>query len=104
MSLALDREKHFVHVPLITGPRPSTTQLIGIVLAKLAAPLADGLIGHDHAPFKEEFFHITQTQAEAKVQPHSVTDDLNGKAVVLIAAAWGWGVHVAILLHHVGSN
>jgi len=91
-------------VPLVTGPRPSTTQLIGISLTKLATPLADGLIGYAHTTFQEEFFHITKTQAEAKVQPHGVTDDLNEKAVVLISVAWGWGVNVATLLHHVGSN
>jgi hypothetical protein len=41
MMLTPDRQKHFVHVPLITGPRPSTSQLIGILLAKLATPFPD---------------------------------------------------------------
>jgi len=53
VTFTLDRQKHFVHVPLITGPRPSATQLISILLAKLATPLANGLIGHDHAAFKQ---------------------------------------------------
>ena len=42
-----------LQVPLITGPRPSATQLISILLAKLATPLANGLIGHHHAAFKQ---------------------------------------------------
>jgi hypothetical protein len=102
--LALDGQKHLVHVPLVTGPGTATPELIRILLAKLAAPLPNRFIGHTYAAFEQYFFHIAEAQAEAKVQPHGVTGDLNGKAMVLIAVAWGWGVHDATLLPRVGSN
>ena len=38
MTFALDNEKHFVQVPLVTGPRTLAKELIRIRLAKLAAP------------------------------------------------------------------
>jgi len=40
-----------LHLPRVTGPGASATQLISILLAKLATPLADSLIGHDYATF-----------------------------------------------------
>jgi len=84
--LALDPQKHFIEVPLVTRPRPATTQLIGIVLTKRATPFADRLIRHRDATFTEEFFHIAEAEAEAKVQSHGVADDLDRKAVMLIAS------------------
>src|SRR5215510_7197232 len=42
--IALDGEKHLVEIPLVTGSRPTATELVGVRLTKLAAPLADGLI------------------------------------------------------------
>jgi hypothetical protein len=50
-----DREEHFGQVPLVPRPGPGATQLIGICLAKLPAPFADGLIGHEHAMDEQEF-------------------------------------------------
>src|SRR5262245_38963040 len=52
MTLALDREKHLVHVPFITRSSASAPELISILLSKFAAPLADGLIGHKDSAFK----------------------------------------------------
>ena len=95
-------EKHLVQVPLVTGPGTPTTELIGIVLAKFAAPLANGLIGHDHTTFEQQFFDIAEAQAEAEVQPHGVADNFSRKAMVLIVAAWGWGGHAATLTHRMG--
>src|SRR5262249_47868531 len=45
LTLALDRQKHLIKMPLVAGPRTAATQLIGILLAKFATPFADGLIG-----------------------------------------------------------
>jgi len=59
------------------------TELIGILLAKLTAPLADRLVGHGYTTFQEQFFDITEAQAEAEIQPHGVADDFNGKTMVL---------------------
>jgi len=50
---ALDRQKHFIQVPLIAGAWTSSTELIGILLAELAAPLANRLIGYHYTAFKQ---------------------------------------------------
>jgi hypothetical protein len=68
MSLALDGQKHLIEVPLVTGPRPATTQVVGILLAKLTALCANGLIGHDHAAFHQQLFDIAEAEAEAEIQ------------------------------------
>jgi hypothetical protein len=47
MTLALDRQKDLVEMPLIPRLRPSASKLIGIGWAKLAAPLPDRFVGHD---------------------------------------------------------
>jgi hypothetical protein len=86
--LALDRQKHLIPVPFIAGPRTATMELSGIVLAKLAPPFADGFIRDDHAAFKQQFFDIPEAQAETKVEPDGVANDLDRKAVVLIARGW----------------
>ncbi len=44
--------------------------------------LTGGVVG-------EQIFHITETQAEAVVEPNSVTDDLGWKAVSAIAEQRG---------------
>src|SRR5262245_39632423 len=53
MTFALDGQKYFIHLPLVSRPRTAATEPVSIRLAKLAAPLANGLIGHDHSPFKQ---------------------------------------------------
>jgi len=53
MVLAFDRQKHFIEVLLVSRLRAAATELISILLAKLATPLADRLIGHDHATFEQ---------------------------------------------------
>src|SRR5262245_30398799 len=101
---ALDRQKHFIEVPLVTRLRTAATELVSILLTKLAAPLANGLIGHDHSTLKQELFDITKAQAEAEVQPHGVADDLGRKAVILIFRGGGWYVHDATLTHCMGAQ
>jgi hypothetical protein len=63
VTFSLDRQKHLVHMPLVARPGASAAQLIRVLLAKLAAPLADGFIGHDHSTFKQELFHIPKAQS-----------------------------------------
>jgi hypothetical protein len=84
LTRALAGQKPLVPVPLIARPRAAAPQLVGLRLANLAAPLANSLIGHDYPTFPQYFFHIPKAQAEAQVQPYSVTTDLHRNAVVLI--------------------
>src|SRR2546427_646097 len=51
VAFALERQKPFIEVPLVPRPRTAATELISILLAKFAAPLAHGLRRHDHATF-----------------------------------------------------
>src|SRR2546428_6116735 len=98
----LDGEKHLIEMPFVTRPGASAPELSGIRLAKFAAPFADSLIGHHHAAFQPQLFDIAKAQAEAKVQPHGVANDLGREAVILIPVGWGWGVHAATLPHSLG--
>jgi hypothetical protein len=45
MALPIDREEHFIQVPLVTRLRASASELIGMRLAKFPTPLTDRLIG-----------------------------------------------------------
>jgi hypothetical protein len=47
VEILVDRKKDLIQMPLITWLGPPAPQLIGVSVAKLQAPLADGLIGHD---------------------------------------------------------
>jgi len=53
-------------VPLIPGSQTTETELIGIVLVKLAAPLANSFLGNKDSAGKQQFFHIMKAQAETK--------------------------------------
>src|SRR5262249_35484408 len=53
VTLALDGQKHFIHLPLVTRSGTATTELVSILLAKLAAPFANGLVGHDDSAFQQ---------------------------------------------------
>ena len=47
MTFAINGQKHLIQVPFVTRPRAPVTELIGVLLAKLAAPLPDRFIGHE---------------------------------------------------------
>jgi hypothetical protein len=102
VTIALDGEKHLIELPFIAGPRTAASQLIGIWLAKFAAPLADGLLGHPHASLKQQLLHIAEAQAEPKVQPHGMTEDFHRKAIVLIVVGWGCSIRATTLPYCVG--
>ena len=97
MVLTLNRQKHLIRVPLVTGLGAAATELICILLAKLATPFTDGFIGHDHAAFQQQLFDIAEAQAEPEVELHGVADDLDREVVILIFRGSGRGVHAATL-------
>ena len=88
-AFAFDGEEHFIHMPFVAGPRPAATELIGIQLAKLAAPLPNRFIGHAHAAFEQYFLHIAEAEAEAEVQPHRMANDFAREPVILIPESTG---------------
>jgi hypothetical protein len=86
VTFALESEKRFVHLPRVFGLGAAMTKLIGGVLAKLTTPLAKGLIGHDHAPFTQEFFDMAEAETEPAIPPYRVADDGDKKPVILICS------------------
>jgi hypothetical protein len=78
-------EYPLVEVPLVAGPRTAATELIRILLSEFAAPFANRFRAHDYTAFKQEFFNIAEAQAEPKVQPHGVADDLDRETMVLVS-------------------
>ena len=101
--LTLDRQKHLIQVPLVTWPGTAATELIGVRLPEFATPFADRLVGYNHPAFQQQLFDIPEAQAEAKVQPYRVINDLHRKAVILICCGDGWYVYAVTLTHCVGA-
>src|SRR5262249_37008319 len=94
MALTVDRQKYFIQMPFIARLRATTTQPIGVILPKLPAPFADGFVGHRDTALEQEFLHVAIAQGEAIVEPDAMTDDLAGKAVVLVTLGVGRRGHV----------
>jgi len=76
MTFAVDSQKYLSHVPLVTRPGPTASELIGICLSEFPALLPDRLVGDDDSTGEEELFHIAVAQAETGVEPDAVADDL----------------------------
>jgi hypothetical protein len=74
-------------------------ELIGIGLTKLAAPLPDGFVGHRDAAGKQQVFNIVIAEAEPKIQPDRVADDLGREAMILVRVGWHGGFHRASMPH-----
>ena len=70
---------------LVTRSWLATPQLIGVILSELAAPLADGFVGHGDPAFHEDLLDVAVAQGEAVVEPDPMTDDVAGEAGVLVA-------------------
>src|SRR5712691_2857051 len=82
--LAIDFHEYLIQMPLISWPRPASPQLVGKGLAKLLAPLPDRFIGDEHAADHHHFLDVAITEAEAEIEPHTVTDDFSGKTMATI--------------------
>ena len=103
MPRAVDREEHFVQVPLVAWSGMPAPELIGIDLPELQARLPNGFIGHDNPTGEQELFHIAVAQTEAKVEPDAMTDDLGCEAVVFVMVH-RWCVHAPSIAHQPGAG
>src|SRR5262245_7373947 len=91
MALPVDRQKHFIQVPLVAWLRASMLQLIRLVLPKFQTPLADGRMGHLASTGYQQIFYGSVTQREAIIEPDPMTDDFTGKTVMFVALGIsGW--------------
>ena len=59
--------------------------MVGKVLAEFLAPASNSLIGDDDATLGQRKLNISQAEAEHVIEPDSMRDDRDGKAV---AVAW----------------
>ena len=84
MALPIDRQKHLVEVPLVPWLGASTLQLIGVLLPKLATPLADGFMGEVDPAFEQQLLYITVAQREAIVEPDSVGSNIRLESLPFI--------------------
>jgi len=99
VALALDRQKHLIQTPLIAGARAPTMQLLRVRLTKLATLFADRLIRHHDTAGKQQLFNIPIAEAKPVVQPYTMANDLDRKAVIPLAVGWGWCVHTTSMSH-----
>jgi hypothetical protein len=89
MALAIYREEDLVQVPLVAWPGAPVTQLVGILLAELPAPFADGLIRHDDPTDEQKFFHVSMAERKTEIQPDRVADDLPRESMMFIEIGRG---------------
>jgi hypothetical protein len=100
--LLVNGDEHLVQMPFIVRPGAPATQLIGIGLAELAAPLADGFVRYDHSPGAQQFLDITVTERKVEIQPDGVADDLTREPMMFVEVGRDWGHHSSSTQgHHV---
>jgi len=76
VALAFDLQLHLVQVPFVAHLGTSSAQSRGVARAELRALGPDRLVRDSHAPLGKQLLDVTQTQTEAEVEPHGVTNDL----------------------------
>jgi hypothetical protein len=64
MALPIDREKDFIEIPLVTRPRASASELIGIGLAEFPTPLPNGFIRDEDPTGEQQLLDIAIAEAE----------------------------------------
>ncbi len=77
-------------MPRITETTLSLLQFPRIGWPKLSAPLTNGLIRDGDAPVGEEFFDLTEAEAEPMVQPDGVANNFRRKAMAVVAGLFGF--------------
>ena len=87
--LPLDGHEEFVQVPRVAQTASPAPQPPRVVAPECLTPVPNRLIRHRDTPFGEEIFDISETQAEAVVEPDGATDDLRWKAVSVVAESRG---------------
>jgi hypothetical protein len=80
-----DSDKHFVHVPLVSRPWPTTAQATGECLAEFIAPSPHCLIGNDNASLGQQQPDVTRATTEHVIRPHGMANDC-GREPVAVAA------------------
>ena len=60
------------------------SDLLGIFLTKMNAPLTNGFVGDFNASTGQNFFNITKTESEPVIKPNSMANNLPRKPEAMI--------------------
>jgi hypothetical protein len=104
VPLAVDGEKDVIRVLLVSWPGMPTPYLIGVCLPKLSTPIPHSLVSQDDATCGHQLIEVPVAQADAKIQPDAVADDLRREPMALVQVGRGWCVHGASMSHGTGAG
>ncbi len=83
-GFTVDGQKNLIKVPLVARTRPPAPELIGVLLAELKRPTANGFIAEHDTPNCQKFFNISKTQRKPIVQPYGMADNFGRVTVTLV--------------------
>ena len=92
----VQRDEQLIEVPRVPEAPTPVPEPSGIRAAERATPPSDRLVGDCDAPLGQEVLDVTKTEAEAKVQPDGVRDDVGREAIAVVAG--GGADHAPTLL------
>jgi hypothetical protein len=84
LPLAVDCHEDFVQEPRIPETVLPSFQFSRIFRTELPAPSANRFVRHSDPSFGEQILDVPETDAESRVKPDCVTDDLARIAVTVI--------------------
>jgi len=94
-ELAVDLAEDLIQVPSVSGATPWAPKPAGILCSKGQTPKPDGLVRDIHAPLEHHLLNIAKAQAETKVEPHTVGNDLAREAIAAVDRTRS-GIHTTI--------
>jgi hypothetical protein len=86
LQLPLNLKKDFIEMPSVSKVSTPCAQAFGVRLSELLAPFPNRFVANHDPALGHHFVDVAKTQAESKVQPHAVADDLGGKAMAFVVA------------------
>lgn len=79
-------DRRLIHEPGVTQLSLAFAKLVGVLGAELSTPLTNRLVRDDDASLCQQIFDVSETQGEAMVRPHSVTNNPRWVPVTTVAA------------------
>jgi hypothetical protein len=76
MASAVDGQDQPVERPIVSGPEPMASPLMGAGFAGCAPRLAEHFVAHHDLTCEEQRFDIAAAQANAEMEPDGMPDDL----------------------------
>ena len=92
----VEGDEQLIEMPRVSEASASLPESSRIRAAERSTPPSDRLIGDRDAPLGQEVLNIPKTEAEAKVEPDGVRDDVWRESIAVVAGR-GAG-HAATLL------